>query len=124
MPHPLTHGIDTYFGEFFANRRRVATVLLAVSAVLAGVVALTGRRFAREVFDDPKRFGFEGPKQWVERIRLEEMATHESAGLFQVTYLTAESRKGGKRPHHALSQPQALPIVVKHEGTGEDEQDL
>ena len=73
MPHPLSHGIDTYFGEFFANRRRVATVLLVVSGMLALVVAVAGRR-ASEVFEDPKRFGYEGPKQWVDRIRLEQMA--------------------------------------------------
>jgi TonB family protein len=124
MPHPLSHGIDTYFGEFFANRRRVATVLLAVSAVLGAIIAVAGRRFTREVFDDPKRFGFEGPKQWVERIRLEEMATHETSGLFQVTYLTAESRKGGRQPKHTASEPQATPVVVKQPGSGEDEQDL
>ena len=40
MPHPLTHGIDTYFREFFGNRRRVAVVLLIVSAA-------TRRRFPK-----------------------------------------------------------------------------
>jgi TonB family protein len=123
MPHPLIHGIDTYFGEFLANRRRVASVLLVVSSILAVVVVIAGRR-ASEVFDDPKRFGFEGPKQWVDRIRLEEMATRETAGLFQVTYLTAESRKGGKRPKHTSSDPQATPVIEKEPGSGLDEQDL
>lgn len=124
MPHPLTHGIDTYFGEFIANRRRVATVLLAVSGALALVIAVGGRRFTSEVLDDPKRFGFEGPRQWVDRIRLEEMAAHDAPGLFQITYLTAESRKGGKKPRHVSSNPQADPVVQKVVGTGEDELDL
>jgi len=123
MPHPLRHGIDTYFGEFFANRRRVATVLLTVSATLAAILAIGGRRTS-EVLDDPKRFGFEGPKQWVERIRLEQMATYEAPGLFQVTYLTAESRKGGKAPKHVSTNPQAVPVIEKQVGTGEDEHDL
>src|SRR5262245_54762031 len=123
MPHPLIHGIDTYFGEFFANRRRVAVVLLSVSAVLAVLIVIAGRH-ASNVLDDPKRFGFEGPKQWVERIRLEEIAEQESPGLFQITYLTAESRKGGKKPRHVSTNPQAEPEVMKVVGTGEDEVDL
>ena len=123
MPHPLTHGIDTYFGEFFANRRRVATVLLAVSATLAVILGIAGRRTS-EVLDDPRRFGFEGPKQWVERIRLEQMATTEAPGLFQVTYLTAEARKGGRKPKHMSTNPQAEPVIEKQVGTGEDEHDL
>lgn len=123
MPHPLTHGIDTYFGEFFANRRRVATVLLVVSAALAVILVVSGRR-ASDVLDDPKRFGFEGPKQWVERIRLEQMATYEAPGLFQITYLTAEARKGGKKPRYVSSNPQAVPVIEKVVGTGEDEHDL
>ena len=124
MPHPLTHGIDTYFGEFFANRRRVATVLLAVSAIMAAILVVAGRRVTSEVLVDPKRFGFEGPKQWVERVRLEQMATYEAPGLFQITYLTAESRKGGRKPKHISSNPQADPVIQKQVGTGEDEQDL
>ena len=123
MPHPLTHGIDTYFGEFFANRRRVASVLLVVSGTLAVVLAIAGRR-ATEALEDPKRFGFEGPKQWVERVRLEQMATYEAPGLFQITYLTAESKKGGRRPKHISTDPQAIPVIEKKVGTGEDEQDL
>ena len=123
MPHPLTHGIDTYFGEFFANRRRVATVLLAVSALLAALVVITGRR-ASEVLNDPQRFGFEGPRQWVERVQLEQRAAQEAPGLFQVTYLTAEARKGGKKPEHISSHPNAEPLVRKQVGTGEDDDDL
>ena len=123
MPHPLSHGIDTYFGEFFANRRRVATVLLVVSGVLSLAVLVFGRR-ATEVLDDPKRFGFEGPKQWVDRIRLEERAEVEVPGLFEVTYLTAESKKGGSKPKHVSTNPQAEPVIQKQVGTGDDEQDL
>src|SRR5258705_80725 len=64
MLHPLTHGIDTYWNEYVANRRRVATVLLAVSGVLFALILLLGRRVSEDL-GDPKRFGFEGPKHWV-----------------------------------------------------------
>ena len=122
MPHPLTHGIDTYFGEFFANRRRVATVLLAVSSGLAVVIAVAGRQVTHELMDDPKRFGFEGPRQWVERIRLEQMAPQAAPGLFEVTYLTMESRKGGKHARRMSTNPQDP--VPQRIGEGQDPQDV
>ena len=124
MPHPLVHGIDTYFAEFLANRRRVARVLLAVSATLSLLFVTVGRRITREVLEDPERFGFEGPMQWVERIRLEEMAARESPGLFTVTYLTAESRKGGRKPERLSSHPQAEAETKRVTGLGEDEEDV
>jgi TonB family protein len=123
MPHPLIHGIDTYFGEFVANRRRVATLLVAVSVVLWLAMWLAGRRMVSEVLDDPKRFGFEGPKQWVDRIRLEDLAARESPGLYAITYLTAEAKKGGKRANRS-SHPNTLPQVVRAPGTGDAEDDL
>jgi TonB family protein len=81
-------------------------------------------RRTSDILDDPRRFGFEGPKQWVDRVRLEQMALQESPGLFEVTYLTAEARKGGKKPDRVSSNPQAEPVVKKEVGIGEDENDL
>ena len=124
MSHPLTHGIDAYFTEFFASRRRVAVVLIVVSAVLSGLMVLAGRRVGETDLGDPKRFGFEGPKQWVDRIRLEELAEREAPGLYAVTYLTAESRRGGRRPTNHWPHPQAEPLVRKLPGEGESETDL
>ena len=124
MPHPLSHGIDTYFGEFFANRRRIATVLLTVSALLSAFIVLTGRKVATEFSDDPKRFGFEGPKQWVDRIRLEEMAKSDAPGYFNITYLTAESRKGGRKFRRTKPDAPDKPDQPIRTGTGEDEQDV
>ena len=124
MPHPLIHGIDTYFGEFIANRRRVSTVLLVVSCTLAALLALAGRH-ASEMAKDAKRFGFEGRDEYVERIRLEEMANHDSPGQFAITYLTAEARKGGKKVEHHFPHPSA-PVEVqdKSTGVGYDDDDI
>jgi len=124
MPHPLTHGIDTYFGEFVANRRRLGVVLLSVSVALSSLFVTVGRKVAHDMLDDPMRFGFEGPKQWVERIRLEELATHEAPGVFSITYLTAESRKGGEKRARPTPVPKAEVEVKRPPGPGEDEQDL
>jgi TonB family protein len=109
MPHPLTHGIEVFFSELAAHRRRVAMMLLVVSVGFGLMVVVAGRRVTSEMLDDPLRFGFEGPKQWVERIRLEELAARESPGLYAITYLTAESRKGGEKPKNRSSHPQAAP---------------
>ena len=124
MAHPLTHGIDSYFREYFANRRRVATVLLVVSALLSALVVTMGRRAAESDLLDPRRFGFEGPKQWVDRIRLEELAAREAPGLYTITYLTAESRRGGKRPVKRAAQAEPRPMQEQPPGTGDAERDL
>lgn len=124
MSHPLKHGIDTYFGEYFANRRRVAIVLLVVSVVLSGLIVVAGRKASEADLGDAKRFGFEGPRQWVERIRLEELAARENAGLYTITYLTAESRRGGKQPRRRSSDPHAQVVVERRPGAGDSEVDL
>ncbi len=124
MPHPLTHGIASYFGELGAHRRRLAWALLSVSGVLALLFITTGRQLSDPELGDAKRFGFEGPKQWVDRIRLEELANHEESGLYTITYLTTEARKGGRKKLANSSHPQASPQVEKVPGEGEDPYDL
>jgi TonB family protein len=124
MPHPLSHGIEMYFRELAANRRRVATLIVAVSAAFVLAFGLAGRRLATEVLDDPMRWGFEGPEQWVERIRLEELAAREQSGLYAITYLTAESRKGGRKRVASSTHPQAEPQVRTSPGEGDADDDL
>ena len=124
MPHPLTHGIHVYFAELAANSRRVAVVLLAVSAVGLLVVALWGRRVTSEVLDDPKRFGYEGPEQWVERIRLEELARQQSPGLYAITHLTIDTRKGGRKRGESSSHPNARVATRNPPGEGDSDNDL
>lgn len=124
MPHPLTHGVAAYFGELTAHRRRLAVSLLVVSGVLALLFVTAGRRVRDSDLGDPQRFGFEGPKQWVDRIRLEDLAAHDVSGLYAITYLTAESRKGGRKSPSRSSHPQAEARIEKRPGEGEDEMDL
>jgi TonB family protein len=124
MPHPLSHGIDSYFAESAASSRRLAILLLAVSAACLVLLAVAGRRVTSGLLEDPMRFGFEGPEQWVQRIRLEELAARESPGLYAVTYLTASTRKGGRTRNPRSAHPQSEPEVSTKGGEGESEQDL
>jgi len=124
MPHPLSHGIDTYFAESAAHSRRLSTLLLAVSVGCLVLLAVAGRRVTSSMLEDPMRFGFEGPEQWVQRIRLEELAAQESPGVHTVTYLTLSTRKGGRTRDPRSPHPQAVPEVSTQGGEGESEQDL
>lgn len=124
MSHPLTHGIQHYFDELAAHSRRVAEVLLVVSAIGGVIVAIWGRRMASEVLDDPMRFGYEGPEQWVERIRLEELSRQDTPGVYMITYLTLESKKGGKKQGERSSHPNAAASINNSTGLGDDDSDL
>src|SRR5438874_6825068 len=107
MPHPLTHGIDTFFRERTAARRRVATVLLVLSGLLLTGMPF-GRRIARSAhLLDVKRFGFAGPEQRVDVIRLDEPSPQDSPGLFGVAYLTTAAKKGGKSAERLTKDPNA-----------------
>ena len=121
MPHPLTHGIQLYFGELAANSRRVSLVLLGVSAALSLGLVTVGRRLSAS--DEAMRFGYEGPEQWVERIRLEELAREQQPGLYVITYLTMESRKG-VRPKQRSNHPNATPARQETAGEGDDDMDV
>jgi TonB family protein len=124
MPHPLTHGIEIFFTELAANRRRVATVLVAVSVGFGTLLVAAGRLATSNMIERPMRFGFEGPEQWVERIRLEELAARESPGLYAITYLTAASKKGGRKPNARSSHPQAEAQLRTAPGEGDADDDL
>jgi TonB family protein len=126
MAHPLTHGILEYLGELVAHRRRLAASLVGVSLVSALALWLAGRRVAESELADPRRFGFEGARQWVERIRLEELAQRDAQGLYAITYLTAEARKGDRRDRDRSSHPNAEPVVATRavDGEGDAERDL
>ena len=123
MPHPSSHGIAMYFTETARNARRVSLTLLSVSLAIAVALLVAGRRVSETVLD-PMRFGFEGPEQWVERIRLEELAQQSSPGTYAITYLTLEARKGGASRQQRSSHPNATVNPETSRGDGEDSMDL
>src|SRR5262249_10771830 len=124
MPHPLLHGIDTFFHERTAARRRAAGILLVLSVALGTLLAQFGRPVALSALLDVKRFGCERPDPKVERIELEEQAAQESPGIFGVAYLAPAAKKGGKTEIKLTKHPTAEPAEHKPPGLGDAEEDL
>ena len=52
------------------------------------------------------------------------MAAEDKPGVYAITYLTAESRRGGKRPTKRASHPQAEPEIQKAPGEGDADRDI
>ena len=124
MAHPLTHGIDTFFRERADVRRRVAVVLLVISAVCVAGLAGVGRPLVQSHMFDVKRFGFEGPDQQVQHIYLEEQSSRPTPGIFGVAYLATAARKGGKSERKITRDPHAPVTQNKPPGLGDSEEDL
>ena len=103
----MPHGIDAYFRELRSAERRFAVAAgLATAASLLVMVAMRGS-ITHDVFDEAQRFGFEGPDQWVERIRLEEVGAEDRAGTTTFELVFEEKTLGGEK---------AKPTPVKRDG--------
>lgn len=119
----MRHGIEGYFDEVTRFRRRLGGLIAGTSMASLLLLAVSGRQLMRAITEDTKRFGFEGPEQWVERIRLEQIANQDQAGVYELTYVVPESHKGGERTRS--NDPHALPERATHRvGEGLDELDL
>lgn len=118
----MRHGLDGYWQERERFRTRLAASLLASAAAAGlGALLLWTRPELREALPDPQRFGFEGPTQFVERIRLEAIGPEERGGAAAMEFVTPESRRGG-RPERASDE--GRPVARREEpGLGEDELD-
>lgn len=67
----MNHGSQSYFDESARNGRRLA-ILSATIGLVAFLALLLGRvPPVQRALNDPRRFGFEGPDQYVRRITLD-----------------------------------------------------
>ena len=122
----MPHGIDAYFRELRSTERRFAVAAgLATAISLLVMLAMRGR-VAHELFDEAQRFGFEGPDQWVERIRLEELGSEDRAGATTYDLVFEESKQGGEKAKPApVQRAGALPqSSARQDGPGEADRDL
>jgi TonB family protein len=71
----MDHGLQAFFLERARFRRRLALIIVAVSAAFAAPYLLTLAPAARapmqQAVDEAMRFGFEGPELYVRRIELQ-----------------------------------------------------
>src|SRR5262245_6216635 len=69
----MAHGSESYFTERARNARRLSLIAAATGLALFASLLLTRIPPFRRVVgvvNDPMRFGFEGPEQYVRRITL------------------------------------------------------
>jgi TonB family protein len=120
----LPHGIDAYFDELSRHRRRLALfgVAVTIGALLLELVAM--RREIVDTLNDPKRFGFEGPEQYVHRILLETMGDADQPGRQSQDVIPVEMKTGGG-VKVAASQHGRVPAPEhRGPGTGVEEDEL
>ena len=130
----MPHGSEDYFRERARFERRLSLVLSAVSlAVLALQVALlvpaVRHTVAKRVFRGPlgpRRFGFEGPDQYVQRIILEAYGPPgPNPGRPTILYQSRQAVKGGRRAATSSDDPHARPETRRTgSGPGESSEDL
>ena len=67
----MSHGTQTYFAERARNARRLSIIAAATGlALYAGLGSGSRLSVVQRLLNDPVRFGFEGPEQYVRRITL------------------------------------------------------
>ena len=125
----MVHGSQRYFLERARFERRLSLLCAGVSlVVLSFETALflpAVRRVAEErILGDPlhpRRFGFEGPEQYVRRITLEtEGPPGPRPGGPTILYRSAQTTKGGSAQTPRSEDPHARPDT-RRQGTGAGE---
>ncbi|MBI5710575.1 MAG: energy transducer TonB [Candidatus Eisenbacteria bacterium] len=130
----MQHGTEEYYLERARFVRRVSLSTLAVSVVflalqLALLLPALRAPFSRALRAgplNPKRFGFEGPEQYVRRIILEASGpAGRNPGRTTITFLSRQATKGGRRQAESSSDPHARPDPRRiRTGEGESAEEL
>lgn len=121
----MRHGVEAYFHEIESFRRRLTVIGLAVAVLFLGSEWIAHRPAIVEALNDPKRFGFEGPDQYVRHIMLETTANEERVGWNRETIVPVEMHAGGGKEQPAAHGQRPVPHVpgIGH-GEGDDANDL
>lgn len=121
----MRHGIDAYFDEISRFQRRLAAFGGCVSVLVLLAMAVLQRPEVAKALSDPKRFGYEGPDQYVERILLELRGSEEQIGANVMNVAPVSRRAGGgkKKPTDVGLKPAPTGPKVG-ESSGADEMTL
>lgn len=118
----MRHGIDGYFHEIERFQRRLSLIGGSVCALFLLALVALRQPAVVEALDDPKRFGFEGRDQYVERILLEIRGPEERPGPSRVNLVPVNLQAGGGEKHVARQGTKpAREAQRPGKGQGEDE---
>lgn len=130
----MAHGIEDYYRERTRFARRVSLLTAGVSLFWLLLMtpflvpplrqALTDRIFKGPL--DARRFGFEGPEQYVRRVFLDASGPEgPNPGRPTIVYRSARATKGGRAEQKPSDDPHARPETRSvREGPGESSEDL
>ncbi len=130
----MVHGSQRFFVERARFERRVSLLCAGVSlAVLSCETALllpaVRQAVEERILGDPlhpRRFGFEGPEQYVRRITLEtDGPPGPRPGRPTILYRSAQAVKGGRAQSPPSADPNARPDTRRQGvGAGDSPEDL
>jgi len=121
----MRHGIDGYFREIEHFQRRMSGIGIGVSALFLLLMFVLRQPAIVAALDDPKRFGFEGREQFVQRILLEEQGPEDRPGDNVVNLVPANLvAGGGEEPASKEGTKPAPEVKRRGRGPGEDDQTL
>src|SRR5436309_13904192 len=121
----MVHGIQGFFAERERNARRISLLAAAFALVLLAALMLARISPIEQALNDPKRWGFEGPEQYVRRIQLE-ASPGSTRSLRDVGAVVERSVERGGSPSPLASRsghatpPNRLPVA----GPGQGIEDL
>jgi len=121
----MHHGIDGYFREVARFQRRLSAIGAGVSALFLLLMVVLRQPAIVAVLDDPKRFGFEGREQFVERILLEVQGPEDRPGDIAVNLVPANLvAGGGEKPVSKEGTKPSSEVKRRGRGPGEDDETL
>lgn len=124
----MVHGVQSYFFERARCARRTAGIAATLGAFVFAVLLATSLTPLRRPVDDllrrTVRFGYEGPDQYVRRIRLQPAAGQGTVPRNVGAVDARSSRRGGSLRARRTTDPRAEPETgprVLGTGTSSDE---
>jgi len=121
----MAHGSQSHFAERARNARRLSLIAAATGLALFAALGLGRVPAIQSVINDPVRFGFEGPEQYVRRITLEQPLGRAQTLNDLGEVLERSARRGGS-PTPATSKSQSAEPETRPriEGPGDSPEDL
>ena len=122
----MRHGIDGYFEEISRFQRRLGLLTIAVALGFLALILIGQRPEIVALLNDPKRFGFEGPDEYVRRILLETPGQADTPGSNTLTAVPVNLHHGGGTVKAATSDHGLKPVDGRFKGPnlGDDPVDL